>query len=115
MEIRPGLLLPSGRRVVGDAVDQPMHLCDMVVIASWAVGATFTAASAEKGSRLLAHFWPGDFMANDSKDDSVLGHIDGLVKDEERLSGTGSPLVHVQCPLDGLSRRRSNLRPDALI
>jgi hypothetical protein len=50
----------------------------MVVIASWAVGATFTAASAEKGSRLLAHFWQGDLMANDSKDDSVLGHIDGL-------------------------------------
>jgi uncharacterized protein DUF2630 len=57
----------------------------MVMIASWAVGATFTAAPAEKGSRLLAHFWQGDLMANDSKDDSVLGHIDGLVKEEERL------------------------------
>jgi hypothetical protein len=42
-------------------------------------GATFTAAPAEKGSRLLAHFWQGDLMANDSKDDSVLSHIDGLV------------------------------------
>jgi hypothetical protein len=49
-----------------------------------AVGATFTAAPAEKGSRLLAHFWQGDLMANDSNDDSVLGHIDGLVKEEER-------------------------------
>jgi hypothetical protein len=57
----------------------------MVVIASWAVGAAFTAAPAEKGSRLLAHFWQGDLMANDSKGDSVLGHIDGLVKEEERL------------------------------
>ena len=62
-----------------------MHLCDMVVIASWAVGTTFTPAPAEKGSRVLAHFWQGDLMANDSKDDSVLGHIDGLVMEEERL------------------------------
>jgi hypothetical protein len=50
----------------------------MVVIASWAVGATFTAAPAE-------NFWQGDLMANDNKDDSVLGHIDGLVREEERL------------------------------
>jgi hypothetical protein len=62
-----------------------MHLCDVVVIASWAVGTTFTAAPAETGSRVLAHFWQGDLMANDSKDDSVLGHIDGLVKEEESL------------------------------
>jgi hypothetical protein len=28
-------------------------------------------------------------MANESKDQPVLGHIDGLVKEEERLYGKG--------------------------
>jgi hypothetical protein len=28
-------------------------------------------------------------MANDAKDESVLGHIDGLVKEEERLYSQG--------------------------
>ncbi len=34
------------------------------------------------------HVLEGEFMANDAKDESVLGHIDGLVK-EERLYSQG--------------------------
>jgi len=37
----------------------------------------------------LRHVLEGEFMANDAKDESVLGHIDGLVKEEERLYSQG--------------------------
>ena len=33
--------------------------------------------------------WKRGLMANESKDQSVLGHIDGLVKEEERLYAQG--------------------------
>jgi hypothetical protein len=49
------------------------------------VAAVFTTALAKKNSKAAAHFWRGNLMANDSKDISVLGHIDGLVKEEEQL------------------------------
>lgn len=62
----------------------------------------------------------GDFMAHDSKDKSVLGHIDGLVKEEERLYSQGeltdddrSRLAKIKIELDqywDLLRQRRALR-----
>jgi hypothetical protein len=59
-------------------------------------------------------------MANDSKDESVLGHIDGLVKEEERLYSQGeltdddrSRLANIKLQLDqywDLLRQRRALR-----
>ena len=48
-------------------------------------GCRFHRSTGGKRIETAGAFLAGDLMANDSKDDSVLGHIDGIVKEEERL------------------------------
>jgi hypothetical protein len=60
-----------------DDADRPTHLCAAAVLTSWRLLST--------ASNEADNFRRGNLMANDNKDTSILGHIDGLVKEEEQL------------------------------
>jgi hypothetical protein len=62
-----------------------MPLCDKVVMASRRCGCHFHRSTGGKESETAGASLQRDLMANDRKDDFVLGHIDGLVNEEERL------------------------------